>query len=80
MEWVKAATGWPFSLYKPPSYLPITITSSMDFSLGHLRTSPSMKETLKPFLSKAEIESKFIVKPGTYSTSFIFIGVPESSL
>jgi hypothetical protein len=48
--------------------------------LAHIRTSPSIKATLKPFFSKDEMESRFFFKLGTYSTSFILSEFPEFSL
>ena len=56
VEWVKATSKWPFNLYKPPSSVLITTTSSIVFLLGHIRTSPSMNATLKHFLFIDEIE------------------------
>ena len=44
-----------------------------------ITTCPYINANLCPFLSRAKMESKFFFKPGTYSTSFIFMEVPESN-
>ena len=70
----------PFNLKSYPSSTPISTASSKVFPFVHMKTLPSIKEILKHFLSRDEIERRFFLSPGTYRTYFIFMDFPESNL